>query len=122
MPAPTTLAALALIGFNLLRKPKKEDEMSTNVIYARRISGDLYNVTFSYDSSCQQSPFWRIEQIAKEDRAIIQVNQEHYRGPGEPAHITIYDYAKMVKHKNTTHCYSKCTGVFNRSIIKSRNL
>lgn len=55
-------------------------------ITATRVSGDLYDVTYSDSIMCDRMPWRSIERVAREGgyRRIL-VDQRSYRGEGEPA-------------------------------------
>jgi hypothetical protein len=65
-------------------------------IYARRISGDLYDVTYSDspESWDPEVPWAYVVNEAKAEGYVIEVNNSGYRGEGEPRFETITTYAR----------------------------
>ena len=62
----------------------------SRTVYARRISGNLYDVTTSYDSTLDKMSRQEVEALAKGDHAgRIEFDNSAHRGVGEADSETV---------------------------------
>jgi hypothetical protein len=55
--------------------------MTTKIIYATRIAGDRYNLTFSYDAGMDREVTGAyVQRLAREDRASVELNNSQFGG------------------------------------------
>lgn len=73
----------------MINHPNRNRQPKT--IYARRIAGDRYDVTYDYhNGSDPEVTMAYITRIAKRDHATIEIDRSSHCGEGEATHETIH--------------------------------
>ena len=84
-PCDNTIPVAPRLGGKQGLRTKMINHPNRNrTIYADRISGDLYQVMTSYDSTAEQMSRAMLDRMARKDDAAISISNARFLGDGLP--------------------------------------